>query len=65
MDRDKVQARLVELLAQAAAATVPDSPLQIDESVLCGAPGKILDPVGLHRILQIPHENHVFYGPSE
>lgn len=63
--RDKIQARMVELLSQAALGTKsPDSSLQVDESYLCAAPGKIVDAASLHRILQVPAEHHVFYGPS-
>lgn len=42
----------------------PDSPLQVDESTLCGIPGKIVDPIALHHILQVPTNEQVFYGPS-
>ncbi|KAJ8923096.1 hypothetical protein NQ315_001649, partial [Exocentrus adspersus] len=62
--RDKVQARLVELLALAASKDVPNSPLHVDESVLCGIPGKVVDSVTLHNILKIPPEQHVYYGPG-
>ncbi|RZC36928.1 uncharacterized protein BDFB_006066 [Asbolus verrucosus] len=62
--RDKVQARLVELLAQAAASEIPNSPLNVDESIHCGTPGKIVDAHALHQILKIPSEQHVFYGPG-
>ncbi|KAJ3645638.1 hypothetical protein Zmor_023279 [Zophobas morio] len=62
--RDKVQAKLVELLAQAAASETPNSPLNVDESIHCGTPGKILDAKTLHQVLRIPSEQHVFYGPG-
>ncbi|XP_044252491.1 uncharacterized protein LOC123003653 [Tribolium madens] len=62
--RDKVQAKLVELLAQASASDTPNSPLNIDESILCGTPGKIVDANTLYHILKIPSNRHVFYGPS-
>lgn len=63
--RDKVQARLVELLALAASKDVPNSPLHVDESVLCGIPGKVVDSVTLHNILKIPPQQHVYYGPGK
>uniref|UniRef100_A0A1Y1L5D5 Uncharacterized protein n=1 Tax=Photinus pyralis TaxID=7054 RepID=A0A1Y1L5D5_PHOPY len=62
--RDKVQAKLVELLSVAASTDVPDSPLTVDESLVCGSPGKIMDALTLHQVLHIPSEKHVFYGPS-
>ncbi|XP_018566173.1 uncharacterized protein LOC108907125 isoform X2 [Anoplophora glabripennis] len=62
--RDKVQARLVELLALAASKDVPNSPLYVDESVLCGIPGKVVDSVTLHNILRTPPQQHVYYGPG-
>ncbi|XP_008197316.2 uncharacterized protein LOC103314106 [Tribolium castaneum] len=62
--RDKVQAKLVELLAQASASESPNSPLNIDESILCATPGKIVDANTLYQILKIPSNRHVFYGPS-
>jgi hypothetical protein len=54
----------VELLAQAAASEIPNSPLNVDESIHCGTPGKIVDANTLHQILKIPSEQHVFYGPG-
>jgi hypothetical protein len=54
----------VELLAQAAASEIPNSPLNVDESIHCGTPGKIVDANMLHQILKIPSEQHVFYGPG-
>ncbi|KAK5641536.1 hypothetical protein RI129_010083 [Pyrocoelia pectoralis] len=62
--RDKVQAKVVELLSVAASTDVPNSPLAVDESLLCGSPGKVMDALTLHQILRIPSEEHVFYGPS-
>ncbi|KAL1494511.1 hypothetical protein ABEB36_010097 [Hypothenemus hampei] len=62
--RDKIQARLVELLAQAASADHPKSPLQVDESSMCGVPGKIINPTTLHHILKLSTEKHVYYGPG-
>ncbi|KAF2878692.1 hypothetical protein ILUMI_27479 [Ignelater luminosus] len=62
--RDKVQARLVELLAAAASGNTPNSPLTVDESFLCGSPGKIVDPLTLYNILQTPADQHIFYGAA-
>ncbi|KAJ8929182.1 hypothetical protein NQ314_018153 [Rhamnusium bicolor] len=62
--RDKVQARLVELLALVASKDIPNSPLHVDESVLCGIPGKVVDSVTLHDILKIPPHQHIYYGPG-
>ncbi|KAG5895211.1 hypothetical protein JTB14_035383 [Gonioctena quinquepunctata] len=62
--RDKVQARLVELLAMAASKEIPNSPLHVDESVHCGIPGKVMDSYSVYSILKIPPEKHFFYGPG-
>lgn len=62
--RDRIQAKMVELLAQAAAQDIPNSPLNVDESILCGIPGKVIDPYALHHILKIPANQQVFYGPG-
>ncbi|XP_072376535.1 uncharacterized protein [Diabrotica undecimpunctata] len=62
--RDKVQARLVELLAIAASKEVPSTPLHVDESVLCGIPGKVVDSYSLYNILKVPPDKHVYYGPG-
>ncbi|CAG9858916.1 unnamed protein product [Phyllotreta striolata] len=62
--RDKIQAKLVELLALAASKEVPSSPLYIDESIHCGIPGKVVDPFTLHNILKIPPDQQVYYGPG-
>ncbi|XP_050513012.1 uncharacterized protein LOC114349380 isoform X1 [Diabrotica virgifera virgifera] len=62
--RDKVQARLVELLAIAASKEVPSTPLHVDESVLCGIPGKVVDSYSLYSILKVPPDKHVYYGPG-
>lgn len=62
--RDKVQARLVELLAIAASKDVPNSPLHVDESVHCGIPGKVVDSYTLYNILKIDPVKHVYYGPG-
>lgn len=60
--RDKVQARLVELLAEAAASELLPSPLNVDESVNCGIPGKVMDAYTLFQILKIPNQEQIFYG---
>jgi len=63
--RDKIQERFVELLAQAAArATVPVRPDVVDESRLCGSPGKIVDVGILEQLLRLPPAQQVFYGPG-
>ncbi|XP_050311537.1 uncharacterized protein LOC126747086 [Anthonomus grandis grandis] len=62
--RDRIQARMVELLAQAAASEKPSSPLQVDESTMCGIPGKIMDPVTLHNVLKLPANRQLYYGPG-
>ncbi|XP_056631150.1 uncharacterized protein LOC130441471 [Diorhabda sublineata] len=62
--RDKVQARVVELLAIAASKDVPSSPLHVDESVLCGIPGKVVNSFTLYNLLKIPPDKHVYYGPG-
>ncbi|XP_025836461.1 uncharacterized protein LOC108742227 isoform X2 [Agrilus planipennis] len=61
--RDKIQARMVEMLAEAASKQGVDCPTDIDDSTLCASPGKVVDPVVLHHILKIPPERHVYYGP--
>ncbi|KAL0268435.1 UNVERIFIED_CONTAM: hypothetical protein PYX00_010387 [Menopon gallinae] len=64
--RDKIQERFIELLARAAARpTEPSCPAHVDESRLCGSPGKIVDPVTLYHILKLPSSSHVFYGAAE
>ena len=63
--RDKIQERFVELLAQAAArAAVPVRPEVVDESRLCGSPGKIVDVRILEQLLRLPPAQQVFYGPG-
>ncbi|XP_074039497.1 uncharacterized protein isoform X1 [Leptinotarsa decemlineata] len=62
--RDKVQARFVELLAMAASKEVPNSPLHVDESILCGIPGKVMDAFAAYNVLKAPPEKHVYYGPG-
>ncbi|CAG9774038.1 unnamed protein product [Ceutorhynchus assimilis] len=62
--RDRIQAKFVELLAQAAGSDLPSSPLQVDESTMCGTPGKIVDPATMYHILKVPAKEQVFYGPG-
>lgn len=53
----------MELLARAAARPAePSCPAHVDESRLCGSPGKIVDPITLYHILKLPSSSHVFYG---
>lgn len=59
-----MQARLVELLAQAAASEMLPSPLNVDESVNCGVPGKVMDAYTLFQILKIRSQEQIFYGPG-
>jgi hypothetical protein len=55
----------VELLAQAAArAAAPVRPELVDESRLCGSPGKIVDVGILEQLLRLPPEQQIFYGPG-
>jgi hypothetical protein len=63
--RDKIQERYVELLAQAAArATPPVRPDLVDESRLCGSPGKIVDVGILDQLLRLSPEQQLVYGPG-
>lgn len=59
-----MQARLVDLLAQAAASELLPSPLNVDESVNCGIPGKVVNAYTLFQILKIPSQEQIFYGPG-
>jgi hypothetical protein len=53
------------LLAQAAArATPPVRPDLVDESRLCGSPGKIVDIGILDQLLRLSPEHQLFYGPG-
>ncbi|XP_069700714.1 uncharacterized protein [Periplaneta americana] len=64
--RDKIQERFVEILAQAAAkASEPVRPDHVDESRLCGSPGKIVDVGILDQLLRIPPERQVYYGSAD
>ncbi|GJQ73347.1 hypothetical protein Trydic_g13716 [Trypoxylus dichotomus] len=60
--RDRIQAKFVELLAKAAGNDGPASPLQVDESTLCGSPGKVVDAESLHYILHLQCDEQIFYG---
>ncbi|KAL3274252.1 hypothetical protein HHI36_015662 [Cryptolaemus montrouzieri] len=62
--RDKVQTRLVELLANAAGSDTPNSSLHVDESILCGVPGKLVDAATLYHLLKVPSFQHIYYGPG-
>lgn len=46
----------------AASNTCPSSPLDVDDSVHCGSPGKIMDALTLHETLKLHPEEQVFYG---
>ncbi|KAJ9582794.1 hypothetical protein L9F63_022864, partial [Diploptera punctata] len=64
--RDRIQERFVELLAQAAArASAPMRPDQVDETLMCGSPGKIVDVGILEQLLKLPPDNQVYYGPAD
>lgn len=63
---DLLKLRFVELLA--ASASKKDfvgRPEDVDESYLCGCPGKIVDAELLHEILKGPADEHVFFGMGE
>ncbi|XP_045478436.1 uncharacterized protein LOC123683435 isoform X2 [Harmonia axyridis] len=62
--RDKVQTRLVKLLAEAADKGGPLSPRSVDESVVCSIPGKIVDAATLNKILKVPSFEQLYYGPG-
>ncbi|KAF6209912.1 hypothetical protein GE061_015666 [Apolygus lucorum] len=62
--RDKIQERFVELLAASAGrSTLVGRPGEVDESVACGSPGKVVDATHIHRILEARQQ--VFYGAGE
>lgn len=64
--RDKIQERFVELLAQSAARTsVPGRPEQIDESRLCGSPGKVVDAGIAENIIHTKPEEQMYFGAAE
>ncbi|XP_060862312.1 uncharacterized protein LOC132939253 isoform X1 [Metopolophium dirhodum] len=62
--RDKLKLRFVELLAKSASckSDFVGRPEDVDESYLCGCPGKIVDAGLLHEILKSPADEHVFFG---
>lgn len=56
----------MELLAQSAArSSLVGAPSEIDESRLCGAPGKIIDASHLHYILQVSGARQIYYGSGK
>ncbi|XP_050432167.1 uncharacterized protein LOC126840459 isoform X2 [Adelges cooleyi] len=63
--RDKLKMRFIELLAMSASKNdIVGSPEDVDESYLCGCPGKVVDAGVLHEILKIPADEHMFFGPG-
>lgn len=63
---DKLKFRFVELLATSASKNdLIGRPEDVDESYLCGCPGKIIDAELLHEILKNPVDEHVFFGTGE
>ncbi|XP_060838676.1 uncharacterized protein LOC132920361 isoform X3 [Rhopalosiphum padi] len=62
--RDKLKLRFVELLAKSASckSDFVGRPEDVDESYLCGCPGKIVDAGLLHEILKSPADEQVFFG---
>ncbi|XP_026811347.1 uncharacterized protein LOC113552700 [Rhopalosiphum maidis] len=62
--RDKLKLRFVELLAKSASckSDFVGRPEDVDESYLCGCPGKIVDAGLLHEILKNPADEQVFFG---
>lgn len=55
--------RFVELLATSASKSdLIGRPEDVDETYLCGCPGKIVDAELLHEILKSPADEHVFFG---
>jgi len=60
---DKLKLRFVELLAASASKkNLVGRPEDVDESYLCGSPGKVVDAELLHEILKSPADEHVFFG---
>jgi hypothetical protein len=58
-----VKLRFVELLAASASRNdLVGRPEDVDESYLCGCPGKIVDAELLHEILKSPADEQVFFG---
>ncbi|KAK9885290.1 hypothetical protein WA026_010784 [Henosepilachna vigintioctopunctata] len=62
--RDKIQTRLVELIAQSARSDSPNSPILVNESELCGIPGKIVEADILQNLLNVSPLEQVYYGPG-
>lgn len=63
---DKFKLRFVELLATSASRNdLIGRPGDVDESYLCGCPGKIVDAELLHEFLKSPADEHVFFGTGE
>ena len=61
--RDKINNKFIQLLARAAAKPEDSfTPIQVDESIHCGSPGKIVDPITLCQILQTSPSQQFFYG---
>lgn len=54
----------MELLAVAASTTWPTTSTDVDESFLCGSPGKVMEPYVLHDVLKVSAEQQVFFGTS-
>ncbi|XP_046679398.1 LOW QUALITY PROTEIN: uncharacterized protein LOC124366842 [Homalodisca vitripennis] len=64
--RDKLQERFVELLAQSAARnSIPGTPDQIDESRMCGCPGKVVDPGVAFHLTETPPQEQFYFGAAE
>lgn len=60
---DKLKLRFIELLAVSASKKdLIGLPEDVDESYLCGCPGKIVDAELLHEILKSPADEQVFFG---
>ncbi|XP_046994419.1 uncharacterized protein LOC124606480 [Schistocerca americana] len=64
--RDRVQERFVGLLARAAArGPEPSRPAAVDESRLCGCPGKLVDVGALHALAHTPPRQQLYYGAED
>lgn len=63
---DKFKLHFVELLAASASkSNIVGRPEDVDESYLCGCPGKIVDAELLYEILKSPADEHVFFGTGK
>lgn len=63
---DKLKLRFVELLAVSASKKdLVGLPEDVDESYLCGCPGKVVDAELLHEILKCPADEQVFFGSGK